>query len=207
MLTVFLCFQASFGKAAHSRQMPLHGLSDLSSDTESEKQDPAESAEQLGMGGGSRFLKKSANRQSSPAGTRETEFIPQHGSQSVALSRLALIEDRFRSRTNSKLGIDTDVDLRSGFSVQASSELSAADGSGFLKKKAFAPKGQKEVKRPHVDIHMAPAHSVFNMKKGVSMDSDEEDMRRLLGESFESQHGLKGMRQTETCPQQTVKVN
>lgn len=184
--------------------MPLHGLSDLSSDTESEQQDPAESAEQLGMGGGSRFLKKSANRQSSPAGT---EFIPQHGSQSVALSRLALIEDRFRSRTDSKLGIDTDSDLRSGFSVQASSELSAADGSGFLKKKAFAPKGQKEVKRPHVDIHMAPAHSVFNMKKGVSMDSDEEDMRRLLGESFDSQHGLKGMRQTETSPQLTVKVN
>ncbi|XP_026775791.3 uncharacterized protein C19orf44 homolog isoform X1 [Pangasianodon hypophthalmus] len=203
---------ASFGKA----QLPLHGLSDLSSDTESEKQDyPAhpskivthfvEPVEQFGMGGGSRFLKKSANRPSS-ADPSEVKFIPQRGSQSVALSRLTLIEDRIRNRRNDKLGIDTGADIKSGLSVQSSSELSAADGSHFLKKKASTPKGLKESERPHADSYTAPAHSVSHMQKGVSVDSDEEDMRRLLGESFESSDGVKGMRQTETSPQQTVKT-
>ncbi|XP_046712860.1 uncharacterized protein LOC124390843 [Silurus meridionalis] len=42
--------------------------------------------------------------------------------------------------------------------------------------------------------------SVSRMQKNVSMDSDEEDMRRLLGESFKSPDELKGMRQTETNP-------
>ncbi|MCJ8737667.1 hypothetical protein PDJAM_G00026810 [Pangasius djambal] len=203
---------ASFGKA----QSPLHGLSDLSSDAESEKQDyPAhpskivphitEPVEQFGMGGGTRFLKKSANRPSS-ADPSEVKFIPQRGSQSVALSRLTLIEDRIRNRANNKLGIDTGADLKSGLSVQSSSELSAADGSYFLKKKASTPKGWKESERPHADRYMAPAHSVSRMQKGASVDSDEEDMRRLLGESFESPDGVKGMRQTETSPQQTVET-
>lgn len=195
--------------------MLFHGLSDLSSDAESEKQDyhahPAkivphftEPVEQFGMGYGSRFLKKSANRQSSPADTSEVKFIPQRGSQSVALSRLALIEDRIRNRTDNKLGLDTGADLRSRVSVQSSSELSGADGGRFLKKKASTPNGQKESERPRADIYMAPAHSVSHMQKDMNMDSDEEDMRRLLGESFESP--VKGMRQTETSPQQAIKV-
>lgn len=181
--------------------MPLHGLSDFSSDTESEKQDYAEPVEQFGMGGGSRFLKKSANRQSSPASTSEVRFIPQRRSQSVALSRLAHIEDRFRNRTNNKLGIDTVADVRTGLSFQSSSELSTAEG------KASTPNGQKESVRPHADIYMAPAHSVSHMQKGMSMDSDEEDMRRLLGESFESPDSVKGMRQAGMSPQWAVKVN
>lgn len=190
----------------------MHGLSDLSTDDESEKRDYdahpaktvpqfAEPLEQLSMGGGSRFLKKSTNRQSSPADKSEVNFIPHHGSQSVALSRLTLIENRIRNRTNNKLGVDTGEDIRSGLSVQSSSELSAADGNRFLKKKASTPKVQKESEMPHEDIYMAPARSVSRMQKGVSLDSDEEDMRRLLGESFESPDGVKGMRQTETSPQ------
>lgn len=197
-----------------SRQMPLHGLSDLSSDAESEKQDydahpaktvahTAEPVEQFGMGGGSRFLKRSAKRASSPA---DTEFIPQRGSQSMALSRLALIEDRIRNRMNSNLGRDTGADLKSSVSVQSSSELSAADRSHFHNRKTSTPKGQEETERPHADIYMTSVRSVSHIHKGMSMDSDEEDMRRLLGESFESPDGVKGMRQTETSPQQAVKV-
>lgn len=192
--------------------MPVHSLSDLSSRAESEKQnyhahpDKTQPVEQFGMGGGSRFLKKNANRQSSPADTSEDKFIPQRGSQSVALSRLALIEDRFRNRTNSKLGIDTVADHKSSLSVQSSSELSATNRSHFLKKKASSPNSQKESERPHTDICMGPTHSVSLMQKGVSVDSDEEDMRKLLGESFESPDGVKDMRQTETSPQRAVKV-
>ncbi|KAF4083165.1 hypothetical protein AMELA_G00136970 [Ameiurus melas] len=203
---------ASFGNVLQSRQMPVHSLSDLSSDAESEKKDyhahpdKTEPVKQFGMGGGSRFLKKNANRQSSPADTSEDKFIPQHGSQSVALSRLALIEDRFRNRTNSKLGVDTVADLKSSLSVQSSSELSAANRSHFLKKKASSPNGQKESVRPPTDICLGPTHSVSLMQKGVSVDSDEEDMRKLLGESFESPDGVKEMRWSETSPQRAVKT-
>ncbi|XP_058257389.1 uncharacterized protein C19orf44 homolog isoform X2 [Hemibagrus wyckioides] len=205
----------SFGKAMQSRQMPLHGLSDLSSDAESEKQDydahpaktvahTAEPVEQFGMGGGSRFLKRSAKRASSPA---DMEFIPQRGSQSMALSRLALIEDRIRNRTDRNLGRDTGAELKSSVSVQSSSELSAADRSHFRNRKTSTPKGQEETERPHADIYKTSVRSVSRIHKGMSMDSDEEDMRRLLGESFESPDGVKGMRQTETSPQQAVKTN
>lgn len=193
--------------------MPLHGLSELSSDDESEKHDydarPARTVpqftEKFSMSGGSRFLKKPVNRQSSPADTNESKLIPQHGSQSMALSRLSLIEDRIRNRTNNKLAIDTGEDVRSGLSVQSSSELSAADESHFLKKNVSTPKHEMESGRPYVDIYMAPARSVSRMQKGVSLDSDEEDMRRLLGESFETDE-VKGMKQKETSPQQGVQV-
>ncbi|XP_060797298.1 uncharacterized protein C19orf44 homolog isoform X2 [Neoarius graeffei] len=206
-------FKANFGKTLQSRQTLFHSQSDLSSDAESEKQDDyphsakivphfTEPVEQFGMGYGSRFLKKSANRQSSPADTSKVKFIPHHGSQSVALSRLALIEDRIRNRTDNKLGQDTGAALRSRVSIQSSSELSGADESNFLKKKASTPNGQKESERPRAD--MAPAHSVSHMQEGMSVDSDEEDMRRLLGESFESP--VKGMRQTETSPQGALKT-
>ncbi|KAI5101097.1 hypothetical protein C0J45_8300 [Silurus meridionalis] len=197
--------RTSAGKVLQSRQMSIHSLSDLSSAAESEKQDDqshlahVEPVEHYVMGGGSRFLKKSANCQSSPAYTSEDMLVPQHGSQSVALGRLALIEDRIRNRMNHKLGVDTGANLQSGLSVQSSSELSAGDDSRFLKKKASAPNRQKESERPQTDISMT--RSVSRMQKNVSMDSDEEDMRRLLGESFKSPDELKGMRQTETNPQ------
>ncbi|KAK2869231.1 hypothetical protein Q7C36_001102 [Tachysurus vachellii] len=207
----------SFGKALQPRQMPLHGLSDLSSDSESKKQDYdahpaqtvaciAEPIEQFGMGGGNRFLKTSTKRLSTPPDTSEVKFIPQHGSQSVALSKLALIEDRIRNRTNSKLGIDTGANLKSSLSVQSSSELHAEDRSHFHRKNTSTSKGQEESERPHADIYMASARSVSHIQKGISMDSDEEDMRRLLGESFDSSDGVKGMRQTETIPLCAVKT-
>lgn len=197
--------------------MPLHGLSDLSSDNESEKQDYdahpaqtvariAEPIEQFGMGGGSRFLKTSAKRLSTPPDTSEVKFIPQRGSQSVALSRLSLIEDRIRNRTNSKLGIDTGANFKSSLSVQSSSELHAEDRSQFHSKNASTSKGQEESERPHADLYMASARSVSHIQKGTSMDSDEEDMRRLLGESFDSSDGVKCMQQTETIPLCAVKV-
>ncbi|KAF5898528.1 C19orf44-like protein [Clarias magur] len=201
---------ASFGKA-------LHGLSDLSSDAESGQHDyhahpdkimrhSTEPVQQLGMGGGSRYLKKSTNRQTSSADTSEVKFIPQRSSQSLALSRLARIEDRIRSHTKNKLSIDADLDIKSGLSVQSSNELSAADGSCFLKKKASSPKDQEETENPHVDIDKAHAHSASHRHKGRSVDSDEEDMRKLLGESFKSPDGDYGMGQTTPSSQKAVQT-
>ncbi|XP_053369048.1 uncharacterized protein C19orf44 homolog isoform X1 [Clarias gariepinus] len=210
---------ASFGKASQSRQMPVHGLSELSSDAESEQQDyhahpgkimrhSTKPVEHLGMGGGSRFLKKSTNRQSSPTDTNEVKFIPQRSSQSLALSRLALVEDRIRNQTNNKLSIDADLDSNepSPAMSQSSNELSAADGSCLLKKKASSPKDHKGTQSPHVDIYKVSAHSASHKQKGISVDSDEEDMRKLLGESFKSPDGDYGMGQTAPSPQQAVQT-
>lgn len=194
--------------------MPLHGLSDLSSDTESKTQDyqappaktvphTAEPVVQFGMSGGSRFL-KSTKRVSSVADPGEDKFIPQRGSKSVPLSKVMLIEDRIRKGTNSKLGTDTDADRKSSLSAHFSSELNAADRSHFFNKKASATKGQEESEKPHAEIHMASASLASHIQKDISIDSDEEDMRRLLGKSFESPDRV--LRQTETSPQQAVKV-
>ncbi|TSK53724.1 hypothetical protein Baya_3284 [Bagarius yarrelli] len=199
----------SHEKALQSRQIPLHGVSHFSSDTESENQDHhnaypvktvpriAETVEQFGMGGGRRFLKKSAKKVSSPADTSEVMFIPQRGSQNVALSKFAQIEARIRNHTNSKLSLDTSADLKSSLPVKSSSELSAAGRNQFLNTKVSTPNGQEESERPPADLYMAS-----DIQKGISMDSDEEEMRRLLGELFDSPNGVKAKGQKEMSPQQ-----
>ncbi|XP_036442560.1 uncharacterized protein C19orf44 homolog [Colossoma macropomum] len=195
---------ANFGKdLLQAGQTPLQGLSDLSSeDADSEDQshpaDPAKVAphfaEPFGMGGGSRFLKKSASsaaadRQLSapsrtPADASDLKLIPQRSSQSVALSRLALIEDRLRNHKSKKLGPDVPLPQEPGLSVQSSSDLSMA-GSRFLKKKVSTPTDQKDRDSTHVgSYNKAPPHVASNVEKRI--DSDEEDMRRLLGESLDS---------------------
>ncbi|KAL7867062.1 hypothetical protein AOLI_G00148760 [Acnodon oligacanthus] len=188
------------------RQTPLQGLSDLSSeDAESDDHghpaDPAKvaphSAVPFGMGGGSRFLKKSASSAASdghlsapsrtPADASDLKLIPQRSSQSVALSRLALIEDRLRNHKSKKFGPEVLLPQEPGLSVQSSSGLSMA-GSRFLKMKASTPTDQKDCDTTHVgSYNKAPPHVASNVEKGI--DSDEEDMRRLLGESLDSPDG------------------
>ncbi|KAL6469478.1 hypothetical protein MHYP_G00230020 [Metynnis hypsauchen] len=198
---------ANFGKdLLQARQPPLQGLSDLSSeDAESDDQghpaDPAkvapQFAEPLGMGGGSRFLKKSASSAAAdghlsapsrtPADASDLKLIPQRSSQSVALSRLALIEDRLRNHKNKKLGPEVPLPQEPGLSVQSSSGLSMA-GSRFLKMKVSTPADQKDGDTTHVgSYNKAPPHVASTVEKGI--DSDEEDMRRLLGESLDSPDG------------------
>ncbi|XP_072516483.1 uncharacterized protein C19orf44 homolog isoform X2 [Salminus brasiliensis] len=184
-----------------ARQTPLHGLSDLSSeDAESEGRDHhagpprvAEPPEQFGLGGGSRFLKKPASSATAdgrlsapsrtPADARELKLVPQRSSQSVALSRLALIEDRIRNQKSKKPDAETGPELSlPPESVRSSSDLSVADGR-FLKKKVSTTAELKE--RDGTPLGDYKASQL--MEKGL--DSDEEDIRRLLGESFESPDG------------------
>ncbi|KAI4877667.1 hypothetical protein NFI96_021343 [Prochilodus magdalenae] len=205
-----------------ARQTPSQGLRDPSSeDAESEDQDhhadPAKMAPQFaepfGMGGGSRFLKKPASSAATdrelsapsrtPADASDSKLIPQRSSQSVALSRLALIEDRWRNHKSRKLGPDVSVPQEPALSVQSSSDLSMAGGR-FLKKKASAPTDQTDHDRTPVGGYKAPPDVSSHVEKGT--DSDEEDMRRLLGESLESPDGslIKVLRQS---PQMTAKRN
>ncbi|XP_062869014.1 uncharacterized protein C19orf44 homolog [Trichomycterus rosablanca] len=182
-------FNASLGSnLLQSRQTPVQDLSELFSDTESENhhhvhfvdvaRHSADPQEQFGSGGGSRFLKKSANMgapSSTPADTAEVRF---GGSQSVALSRLASIEDRIRNRKQ-KIDPGTGVELESGLSVQSSSELSGGGGSRFLKNEVSSQKSERKPAGPRVNSGAGPV-------RHVSLDSDEEDMRKLLGESLDS---------------------
>ncbi|XP_017576216.1 uncharacterized protein C19orf44 homolog isoform X2 [Pygocentrus nattereri] len=214
---------ANFGKdVLQARQTPLQGLSDLSSeDAESGDQghpaDPAKVAphfaEPFGMGGGSRFLKKSASSAAAdghlsapsrtPADATDLKLIPQRSSQSVALSRLALIEDRLRNHKSKKRGPEVPLPQEPGLSVQSSSSLSMA-GSHFLKMKVTTPTDQKDCDTAHVgSYNKAPPHVASTVEKGV--DSDEEDMRRLLGESLDSPDGslTKVLRQS---PQVSAKT-
>lgn len=156
----------------------------------------AEPLEQFGMGGGSRFLKKSASSAAAegqlsassrtPADSRDFRLVPQRSSQSVALSRLALIEDRLRSH-KSKKPSDPPLPLESGVSAQSSSDLSMT-GSRFLKKAASTAADQK-IPESTITLgsYKAPPRVASRMEK--SLDSDEEDIRRLLGESIDSPDG------------------
>ncbi|KAJ8278609.1 hypothetical protein COCON_G00056750 [Conger conger] len=140
---------------------------------------------------GSRFLKKAPPRavacSQSPTLTRagaQTEASrsvasSRRGSQSAALSRLALIEDRFRNRFQAKEGqvADTPALEETPLSTQSSSEQSML-GSRFLKKKKSATVAQR-LEQVKASRPSAPQLSFSG--KGVSLDSDEEDMKRLLG--------------------------
>lgn len=160
-----------------------HDLSDIPP-SQSENPDLAKS---FIIGGGSRFLKKtskdatedrlSSTPSGTPAGIDELKLIPQRSSQSTALSRLALIENRIRNQKSK----DDDPSnhtrpsepQETRLSVQSDSDLSMT-GSRFLKTTVSAPQEEKE---------RASGLKEYKGRR-VSLDSDEQDMRRLLGDSF-----------------------
>ncbi|XP_056614948.1 uncharacterized protein C19orf44 homolog isoform X2 [Triplophysa dalaica] len=141
------------------------------------------------MGGGSRYLKKTARNATregplgTPAGTDTLMFKAQRISQSAALSRLSLIENRFR---NTKVkgdgpGVQTEPQ-DAHLSLQSSSDLSMT-GSRFLKKKI--PSEPQEQLVPQKTQLNAFTRGVMERKgRTFSPDSDEQDMQRLLGDSF-----------------------
>lgn len=193
-----------------SRQMQFQDLSEVFSPSESENQDPVKTTalESFGMGGGSRFLKKtskdatgdrvSSTPRKTPAGT----FIPQRSSQSAALSRLALIENRIRNQKTKSDGASIHANLsepqETRTSLQSSSELSMT-GNRFLKKRTVsAPREQKVPER------------TFGMnerkERRVSLDSDEQDMRRLLGDSFSLSEGSLQNAARQKSPQPVKKL-
>ncbi|XP_066503669.1 uncharacterized protein C19orf44 homolog isoform X2 [Hoplias malabaricus] len=195
-----------------ARLAPLHGLSDLSSeDAESEDNDHNDLPKvqpqiavsldsQFVIGGGSRFLKKpgssaTADRQLLGTGRASADasalkLVPQGSSQGVELSSLVLTEEHIRNHKNKKLGPDTRTELTESqkpvISVQSSNKLSMA-GSKFFKKNISSLVDQKDEDSTPVGCSKAPTWMASHTES--DLDSDEEDMRRLLGESVDSQNG------------------
>ncbi|KAK6320444.1 hypothetical protein J4Q44_G00095510 [Coregonus suidteri] len=212
---------------SQARQTPFQDLSDLSLSLEDSvsKQHPNEitdkklgrddpPAESFGAGWGSRFLKKApppAAVTSQPPALSRTQTQPvepkyvttyQRSSQSAALSRLALIENRIRNRQQARDGPALSADRstppatqerETPLSSQSSSDLSMK-GKRFLKKTANSsptPAVAPKEKGPDLDPmplggSKAPIPPIRVASRGVTLDSDEEDMRKLLGGSFES---------------------
>lgn len=178
------------------------------SPSQSENQDLTKS---FIIGGGSRFLKKTSKdatedrRPSAPSGTPagmdEYKVIPQRSSQSTALSRVALIENRIKNQKSKGDDPIKDTPLsepqETHLSVQSSSELSMT-GSRFLKKVVSTPQEEKVPERT----------SGLNENKGrrVSLDSDEQDMRRLLGDSFSLSESSLQNAVRQKSPQPVKKV-
>ncbi|XP_058616525.1 uncharacterized protein C19orf44 homolog isoform X2 [Onychostoma macrolepis] len=197
-----------------SKQMQFQDLNDIFSPSESENQELVKTTalESFSLGGGSRFLKKtskdvtgdrlSSAPTGSPAGIDEFKLIPQRSSQSVALSRLALIENRIRKQKikNDGPSIHTNFSepQETCLSVQSSSDLSMT-GSHFLKKTTVsAPQEQKVPERTS-----GPNE---HKERRDSLDSDEQDMRRLLGESFSLSEGSLQNAVRQKSPQPVKKL-
>lgn len=126
----------------------------------------------------------------------------QHGSQAAALSKLAQIESRVRSRMQvqdhgpaesvaSNMGAASpsqEAPVR--LSAQSSSEQSRG-GKHFLKNKTAGAAGSPDVgvrSRSRAAEFAGPAAGLDRKPvRGVSLESDEEDMRKLLGESLDSE--------------------
>ncbi|KAI1891775.1 hypothetical protein AGOR_G00147230 [Albula goreensis] len=148
-------------------------------------------------GEGSRFLKKatphpmtsSQSPMLSKTGAHKEELKSAasslRGSHSAALCRLALIEDRFRNRFQAREGRDTDPPPPEATppSAQSSGELSMK-GSRFLKKRS-TPITQQQSPEPN-KTYRPTAAQLRSSGKGISLDSDEEDMKKLLGGTLES---------------------
>ncbi|KAK2906630.1 hypothetical protein Q8A67_005615 [Cirrhinus molitorella] len=174
--------------ASPSKQMQFQDLSNIFSPSESENQDPvkATTLESFSMGGGSRFLKKtskdatattpSSAPRRTPAGTDELKFIPQRSSQSAALSKLELIENRIRNQKSKSIHTNLSEAQETRLSVQSSSDLSMT-GSRFLKKRVVSAPQEEKVPERTSGLNE-------HKERRVSLDSDEQDMRRLLGDSF-----------------------
>ncbi|XP_071343404.1 uncharacterized protein C19orf44 homolog isoform X2 [Trachinotus anak] len=176
---------------------------------------------QSSLGGGrSRFLKKApppaTNCSQSPVHKSQMQQNPEPGlgSQTAALSRLAQIESRIRSRKQAqeqaRQGISPQPEAASQSlegsmpdSAQSSTDQSPK-GRRFLKNKAAvavdstntaAPGSQKG---PDVGVRsrsraagaVIPSAGLemksLRIVSGVSLESDEEDMRKLLGDSLDS---------------------
>ncbi|KAL1023107.1 hypothetical protein UPYG_G00036480 [Umbra pygmaea] len=164
--------------------------------------------ENIGASGRSRFLKKApphATATSQPPAPQscaqpvQSRYVTtsQRTSQSTALSRLALLENQIRNRKQARDAAPSanrttsqDPLERTSPPILSSSELSMM-GKRFLKKtKTTSPKPTVAVAVP---IEKGPAlvgmslggsgtgPPIMEASRRVSLDSDEEDMRRLLG--------------------------
>ncbi|KAM7012017.1 uncharacterized protein C19orf44 homolog [Tautogolabrus adspersus] len=176
-------------------------------------------------GGGSRFLKKAPQPSTNSNYDPDPRYVSssQRGSQNAALSRLAQIESRIRSRKlaqeqagqgskksaeelTSNLGISPpppaapSLETPEYISAQCSSDQSLG-GKRFLKNSTAAAVNSRDVRSlngsdPGVRSRSRAADVVFpsatlktkslGVVSGVSLESDEEDMKKLLGDSLDS---------------------
>ncbi|KAL2089823.1 hypothetical protein ACEWY4_014511 [Coilia grayii] len=191
---------SSLNRMLPARQIHFQDLSDISSeDVYSEHNEDSvvppskimeddEPSNRSVLGGGCRFLKKPTNighRQSSaPAGSQglsmeESAGTPQRRSQSAALSRLAQLEERFRHRKEVGQAQTTSHGPPSPpeapLSAHSSSDLSMK-GARFLKKREISSVPETAAKSPPTRID----------RKGLDLDSDEEDMKMLLDGALSS---------------------
>ncbi|XP_048832297.1 uncharacterized protein C19orf44 homolog [Brienomyrus brachyistius] len=166
-----------------SETKPQDGVHDTS-DNRRIKEEPA-------MGVGSRFLKKAPPRDSlsaavSKAAAGSSVSTWQSRSRSVALSRLALIEDRIRSRKQAASAPATSLrvpDEASAVSPPSSDDLGAW-GSRFLKQRTA--RQEPKIIPPG---SLAPSHVRF-INDGASLCSDEEDVENSLEGSCDSEDSL-----------------
>ncbi|XP_010780063.1 uncharacterized protein [Notothenia coriiceps] len=162
-------------------------------------------------GGGSRFLKKAPppaiHSSQSPVRSRHMQQVPehrsvsssQHGSQAAALSKLAQIESRVRSRMQVQdHGPAESVTSNMGAAspsqeapVRLSAQSSSEQSKHFLKNTTAGAAGSPDVgvrSRSRAAESAGPAAGLDRKPvRGVSLESDEEDMRKLLGESLDSE--------------------
>uniref|UniRef100_UPI00398F4AB4 uncharacterized protein C19orf44 homolog isoform X1 n=2 Tax=Pristiophorus japonicus TaxID=55135 RepID=UPI00398F4AB4 len=136
-------------------------------------------------------------------------------SSSAALARLAQIENKIMSRKLSALMIDSDEDLQMPderqLSPKSSSELSGKGGK-FLKrmadtavKQGFNARDQKKEmgssKRGKHNSHPKTPARV------VTIDSDEEEMGRMLGGSLELSDESELLKRSQGTPQHSSKLH
>ncbi|XP_067872741.1 uncharacterized protein C19orf44 homolog isoform X2 [Heterodontus francisci] len=187
---------------------------------------PAEGISELSLTG-NRFLKKpnklavsqsptvskSVLKKANEADTRRPDAAAWIRSSSAALARLAQIENKIMSRRLSAHVIDSDEDLRTSdekqISPKSSSELSGK-GSRFLKKMAGATTNQefnvggpkKEMGSSKKDQRNAHPGTLVRV---VTIDSDEEEMRKMLGSSLEHSDENELLKRSLGTPQHSSK--
>ncbi|XP_078054194.1 uncharacterized protein C19orf44 homolog [Mustelus asterias] len=189
---------------------------------------PAESIRQLSLTG-SRFLKKanklavSQNPTVSKSMLKKANEVDLSGadaaspwvrSSSAALARLAQIENKIMSRRLNAHMIDSDEDLCTSdekqLSPKSSSELSGK-GSRFLKRMAATATKQeynirgpkKEMGSSKKDQHNAHPRTPVRV---ITIDSDEEEMRKMLGASLELSDESELSKISRRTPQQSSKL-
>ncbi|CAJ1059697.1 uncharacterized protein C19orf44 homolog isoform X2 [Xyrichtys novacula] len=164
-------------------------------------------------GGGSRFLKKAPPPATDSSQEPEPRYVTssQRSSQNAALNRLAHIENRIRSRKQaqeqSKQGaeppesVTSDLELPAQLSAQSSNDQ-ILPGKRFLKKTTTHAVNRSNTaalspREPNAGVRSrSRAADVFPLASldrktvrvvsGVSLESDEEDMKKLLGDSIDS---------------------
>lgn len=191
----------------------LSDLSDVSLDTDNSDETKENSflktvSKQLGNTNEnpprSRFLKKKKNEEQNQTATLDktlvpsdtkrlaplsADTLPRFQSTSAALSKLAQIENRIANRKLKMTLPDTDSELWTSderpFSARSSNELSGR-GSHFLKRKSPAPVSRDaasvlQTGQSHANQSVRPTGE----SKSVVTDSNEEEIRMLIGSSLE----------------------